>query len=104
MSIEPKDFEFFLNALETHENLLHAETQAIAAKHLDTIESILEKKDESLRLLLEAKDLLGEDPTKNKSADKLIDRVIELQKEMQSYLKNWLIGKLQKKIPKVKLT
>ena len=55
----------FLNALETHENLLHAETQAIAAKHLDTIESIL-KKDESLRLLLEAKDLLGEDPTKNK--------------------------------------
>ena len=29
---------------------------------------------------MEAKDLLGEDPTKNKSADKLIDRVIELQK------------------------
>ena len=80
MSIEPKDFEFFLNALETHENLLHAETQAIAAKHLDTIESILKKKDESLRLLLEAKDLLGKDPTKNNSADKLIDRVIELQK------------------------
>ena len=37
-------FEFFLVALETHENLLHAETQAIAAKHLDTIESILKKK------------------------------------------------------------
>ena len=44
LSIEPKDFEFFLVALETHENLLHAETQAIAAKHLDTIESILEKR------------------------------------------------------------
>ena len=40
----------------------------------------MKKKEESLRLLLEAKDLLGEDPTKNKSADKLIDRVIELQK------------------------
>ena len=39
-------FEFFLSTLETHQNLLHAETQAIAAKHLDTIESILAKKEE----------------------------------------------------------
>ena len=47
-------------------------------------------------MLLEAKDLLGEDPTKNNSADKLIDRVIELQKR-NALLKNWLIGKLQRK-------
>ena len=70
----------FLEALELHENLLHAETQAIAAKHLDTIESILTRKEESLRLLLEAKDSIGEDPRNNRDADEFIDRVIELQK------------------------
>ena len=66
--------------LETHENLLHAETQAIAAQHLETIESILVQKDESLKNLLDAKDEIGIDPRENKKADELIDRVIELQK------------------------
>ena len=55
LSIEPKDFEFFLVALETHENLLHAETQAIAAKHLDTIESILEKKRRKSKVVVRGK-------------------------------------------------
>jgi len=73
-------FELFFNALETHENLLHAETQAIAAQHIETIESILEQKDESLQALLDAKTEIGQDPRDNKEADALIDRVIELQK------------------------
>lgn len=80
MSNRPNNYEIFLEALELHENLLHAETQAIAAKHLDTIESILTRKEESLRLLLEAKDSIGEDPRNNRDADEFIDRVIELQK------------------------
>jgi hypothetical protein len=40
----PADLDHFLELLEVHENLLHAETQAIAAKELDIIESILQKK------------------------------------------------------------
>jgi predicted RND superfamily exporter protein len=80
LSEEPKEFTFFLQSLETHENLLHAETQAIAAKHLDTIQSILGKKEDSLKLLLQAKDNIGFDPRSNEKADELIDRVLELQK------------------------
>ena len=74
------DFDHFLELLELHENLLHAETQAIAAKELDTIESILQKKDESLEIVLTARDNLGVDPRTNQQLDSLIDRVIELQK------------------------
>lgn len=77
-------FEFFLSTLETHQNLLHAETQAIAAKHLDTIESILAKKEESLALLLEARDNIGFDPRSNSEANELIDQVIELQKKKRA--------------------
>ena len=76
----PKEFTFFLQTLETHENLLHAETQAIAAKHLDTIDSILNRKEDSLKLLLQAKDNIGFDPRSNEKANELIDRVLELQK------------------------
>ena len=80
LSLKLSAFDFFFKVLETHENLLHAETQAIAAQHLETIESILVQKDESLKNLLEAKDEIGRDPRENKKADELIDRVIELQK------------------------
>ena len=76
----PADFDHFLELLEVHENLLHAETQAIAAKELDVIESILQKKDESLEIVLTARDNLGVDPRTNQQLDSLIDRVIELQK------------------------
>ena len=80
MSEKTEEFSFFLQSLETHENLLHAETQAIAAKHLDTIESILGKKEESLKLLLQAKENIGFDPRSNEKADELIESVLELQK------------------------
>ena len=72
-------FAFFLETLETFENLLHAETQAIAAKHLDTIESIIERKDENLKALLQAKSLITIDPRSVEEADKLVDQVLELQ-------------------------
>jgi hypothetical protein len=76
----PADFDHFLELLEVHENLLHAETQAIAAKELDIIESILQKKDESLEIVLAERDNLGVEPRTNQQLDSLIDRVIELQK------------------------
>jgi hypothetical protein len=67
-------------ALETHENLLHAETQAIAAKQLDTIDTILSQKEESLEIVLLEKSKLETNPRLFGKADELIDRVIELQK------------------------
>ena len=72
-------FNRFLELLEVHENLLHAETQAIAARDLDTVESILEKKDESLRDLLESKDELGSNPIFDKDSEKGIAKVLDLQ-------------------------
>ena len=86
-SDDPQAFEFFLSTLETHQNLLHAETQAIAAKHLETIETILVKKEESLTSVLQAKENIGFDPRTNLEANDLIDRVIELQKRNRDSLK-----------------
>lgn len=80
MSLKLSAYDFFFKVLETHETLLHAETQAIAAQHLETIESILSQKDESLKNLLDAKNDIGIDPRENEKADELIDRVIALQK------------------------
>ena len=80
------EFTFFLEALETFENLLHAETQAIAAKQLDTIEEIIERKDENLRALLEAKERIGMDPRSVSEADTLVDQVLDLQeKNVESF-------------------
>jgi len=80
------EYTFFFEALETFENLLHAETQAIAAKHLDTIEQIIAKKDESLKVLLQAKDQVGTDPRTIKEADILVDQVLDLQgKNVESF-------------------
>ena len=73
------NFAYFLESLETLENLLHAETQAIAAHELDTIDAIMLQKDESLRNLLSAKDRLGQDPRNNQIANEKIDFVMNLQ-------------------------
>ena len=86
MALNSQEFSFFLEALETFENLLHAETQAIAAKHLDTIEEIIERKDENLKALLAAKELIGINPRSVTKADKLVDQVLELQeKNVESF-------------------
>ena len=86
MNKDSPEFTFFFEALETFENLLHAETQAIAAKHLDTIEQIIAKKDESLKVLLQAKDQVGTDPRAIREADILVDQVLDLQeKNVESF-------------------
>ena len=96
----PADFDHFLELLEVHENLLHAETQAIAAKELDIIESILQKKDESLEIVLAARDNLGVDPRTNQQLDSLIDRVIELQKRNADSFKKLAKQQSSKASPK----
>ena len=86
MTKDSPEFSFFLEALETFENLLHAETQAIAAKHLDTIEQIIARKDESLQVLLQAKDKVSADPRNISEADELVDHVLDLQeKNVESF-------------------
>ena len=72
-------FAYFIETLETLENLLHAETQAIAAKDLDTIDSIMSQKDDCLKNLLLAKDKLHDDPRNNDLANRRIDFVMNLQ-------------------------
>ena len=93
----PKEFAYFLQTLETHEDLLQAETQAIAAKDLDTIESILGKKEESLQVLLQAKDDIGVNPRSVKKADELIERVLELQKRNADSFKRMVDQQSEKK-------
>ena len=44
-----------LDALDLHQNLLHAEQQAISTRDLNIIEDILKQKDESLQVLINAK-------------------------------------------------
>ena len=86
MTKDSPEFAFFLEALETFENLLHAETQAIAAKHLDSIEQIIARKDESLQVLLQAKDKVSVDPRSISEADVLVDQVLDLQeKNVESF-------------------
>ena len=86
MTKDSPEFVFFLEALETFENLLHAETQAIAAKHLDSIEQIIARKDESLQVLLQAKDKVSVDPRSISEADVLVDQVLDLQeKNVESF-------------------
>ena len=48
-------YEKLLNALDLHQNILHAEKQAISARDLDTVENILLQKDYSLELVLAAR-------------------------------------------------
>ena len=49
----------FFEVLESYEHLLHAETQAIAAKDVDLVEEILAKKDQCMADLLTSKENLG---------------------------------------------
>ena len=65
--------------MEAYESLLHSETQAIAAKHLDTIEEILEKKDDSLNFLVSAKEKLNDDYQLNPEINSQVERVLQLQ-------------------------
>ena len=74
-----ENFAYFLESLETLENLLHAETQAIAAQELDTIDEIIVQKESSMKNLLDAKNKLHKDPRNNQLANEKIDYVMNLQ-------------------------
>ena len=68
-----------LQVLESYEELLNSETQAIAVADLDKLEVILESKDEVLAQVLDAQAQVPESSKKNDILDVLIDRVMELQ-------------------------
>ena len=89
MAAEGNLFELFKVALDTHENLLHAETQAIAAKHLDTIEEILEKKDQSLEVLISSKEHLPDNFQNDATISSQMDRVLELQQRNAASFKRF---------------
>ena len=67
-----------LDALELHQNILHAEKQAISARDLDTIEELLIQKDETLNMVLSAKRELSENYPEHITSR--IDSVISLQR------------------------
>ena len=51
-----------------------------------TIEEIIERKDENLKALLEAKERIGGNPRSISEADALVDQVLELQeKNVESF-------------------
>ncbi len=69
------------HAIELHSQVLHSETQAISARDLSTIEDILVKKDESLGILLSAKEELGQDYDSSGDLVKLFEQVVEHQQK-----------------------
>jgi len=66
-------------ALDLHSHVLHAETQAIAAKDLSTIEDILAKKEESLECLIAAKKLVDDSTESFPELESLVKNVLEHQ-------------------------
>jgi hypothetical protein len=53
--MNPKPYQCLIDALELHQNLIHAEQHAISSRDLNIIEDILKRKDESLQILISAK-------------------------------------------------
>ena len=70
----------FIEILESYEHLLHAETQAIAAKDVNLVEEILQKKDQCISDLIRSNENLSENPRDDSEIDTLIDKVDDLQK------------------------
>jgi uncharacterized protein YoxC len=68
-------------AIELHSQILHSETQAISARDLTTIEDILVKKDESLEILLSAKEDLGQDFESFSDLVQLFEQVVKHQQK-----------------------
>ncbi|MDG1324997.1 MAG: hypothetical protein P8P49_04450 [Opitutales bacterium] len=95
-SDNPTSFNIFLDILEVYENLLHTETQAIAAKNLDEIESILAQKEESMKSVLVAKGEIDFDPLTNIDTKDLITRLIELQKRNAESFKRLIDSQSEK--------
>ncbi len=85
MSPEEKDFS---DAVEKYEILLHSETQAIVSIELDKLEQIIEEKQQTLDLLLTARDALTFDPRDNPDWDETLDRILKIQSRNSQTLNN----------------
>jgi len=79
--MQDKAFENLKKALELHSQVLHAESQAISAKDLSTVEEILQRKDESLEFLVTAKDFFEQNSSTNSDLEKLIQDVLSHQEK-----------------------
>lgn len=55
-----ESYQSLVDALELHQNLIHAEQHAISCRDLNIIEDILDRKDESLQILINAKQASSE--------------------------------------------
>lgn len=74
-------FKNLKKALVLHSQVLHAESQAISAKDLTTVEEILQRKDESLEFLISAKESFEQNSNTNSDLEKLIQDVLSHQEK-----------------------
>ena len=81
-------FAFLIETLETFQNLLHAETQAIAAKDLDIIDSLISQKDDILKVFLSFDQNIYNDSHFNSSTKSKFDYALKLQaRNVESFKK-----------------
>ncbi|SVB86485.1 uncharacterized protein METZ01_LOCUS239339, partial [marine metagenome] len=85
VSPEEKDFS---DAVEKYEILLHSETQAIVSIELDKLEQIIEEKQQTLDLVLTARNALTFDPRDNPDWDETLDRILKIQSRNSQTLNN----------------
>tara|TARA_B100000579_G_C22777820_1_gene827585 strand:- start:345 stop:722 length:378 start_codon:yes stop_codon:yes gene_type:complete len=78
----------FSEALEAYELLLNAETQAIVSTELDKLEQILKDKDQTLKLVLSARDVLTFDPREDPILEETLDRILKIQSRNSQTLNN----------------
>ena len=76
----PKKLEL-IHALQLHENVLHAEEQAIQAKDIDTIEDVSIQKDRTLEILVQAKEVLDSEGIDVSNLQDDINRIILKQEK-----------------------
>ena len=85
MSPEEKAFS---EALDAYELLLNAETQAIVSTELDKLEQIIKDKDQTLKLVLLARDVLTFDPREDPILEETLDRILKIQSRNSETLNN----------------
>ncbi len=76
----PKKLEL-INALQLHDNVLHAEEQAIHSKDMKTIEEVTLQKDQTLEILVQIKEALDQDGIDISDLSEEIDRIISRQEK-----------------------
>ena len=90
MSPEEKAFS---EALDAYELLLNAETQAIVSTELDKLEQIIKDKDQTLKLVLLARDVLTFDPREDPILEETLDRILKIQSRNSQTLNNLIAGR-----------